>query len=77
VPQVLIHAERCKACKLCLDACPQGVLSMGHSLNASGYTYPVASRQGRCLGCRLCSVACPDVAIEIRATGTRYEYFEY
>lgn len=75
MPQIVIDQRRCKACALCVDACPQGVLSMGTALNDHGYSFVVAARPTRCLGCRLCCLACPDGAIELRATGMLYECY--
>jgi 2-oxoglutarate ferredoxin oxidoreductase subunit delta len=77
MPQILIDQNRCKACALCVEACPQGVLAMGTTLNAHGYIFAQASRPTRCLGCRLCCLACPDSAIQMRASGVIYECFPY
>ena len=34
---VKINIEKCKACKLCINECPHGVLGQSDEINASGY----------------------------------------
>ncbi len=75
--QVLVDAEACKGCGLCVGACPQRVLAIGGRLNGRGYAAAEVTRPRHCLGCRLCAIACPDAAIRIRAQGTLYRYFAY
>ena len=77
MPQIQINVERCKGCERCNDACPQKILGMGTKLNTRGYVYTQIVDGHRCIGCRLCAVACPDLAIEVCAEGTRYEFFHY
>jgi 2-oxoglutarate ferredoxin oxidoreductase subunit delta len=75
--QILIERDRCKGCELCVQACPQKVLDMGHDINAKGYFFARVVQQKRCIGCRLCCIACPDTAIEMRVSGTMVHYFAY
>ncbi len=75
--QVVIDRDRCKGCDLCVQACPQKVLAIGRDLNARGNFYAKVADGRRCIGCRLCCITCPDVAIEMRVSGTLYEYFAY
>jgi 2-oxoglutarate ferredoxin oxidoreductase subunit delta len=75
MPQILIDRERCKACALCVEACPQGVLSIGRTLNAHGYNFAEVRHATRCLGCQLCCIACPDSAIEMRASAVLYDTY--
>ncbi len=72
---VLIDSDRCKACALCVAACPQKVLGMGQRINARGYCFACTERPMQCLGCGLCAVICPDAAITVRASGTSYHFF--
>ncbi len=74
---VLIDRDRCKGCELCLHACPQEVLALSRELNARGNFFARAVDPRHCIGCRMCGIACPDTAIELRVSGTLYEYFAY
>ncbi len=71
---VVVDAERCKGCELCVSACPQDVLAMSAERpNSRGY-HPVQllDPQGRCTGCGLCAVICPDVCLTVyRRTAIR------
>ena len=40
---VVIAAERCKGCELCIPACPPRVLRMSETRNANGYARPGAA----------------------------------
>ena len=60
---VVIAAERCKGCELCVPACPPGVLRMSDRRNESGYLVPEL-REG-CTGCNACLMVCPDYCFEV------------
>ncbi len=77
MPQIRIAKDTCKGCELCVKACPQGVLALGHEINAKGYLYAKVAEQMKCIGCRLCCITCPDVAIELHVHGTMIHYFAY
>ncbi len=77
MPHIRIERERCKGCERCVEACPQKILAMSRTINASGTAYAEVAEPRRCIGCRLCCIACPDLAIEMRVAGTMYRYFEY
>lgn len=62
---VWVNEARCKACDICVDACPAGVLSMraepGSTLGAMiDIVVPDA-----CIGCNECELSCPDFAIYV------------
>lgn len=60
---VVIEADRCKGCELCVPACPRNVLSMSGSCNAQGYRYPLLAEG--CTGCTACQLVCPDFVFEV------------
>lgn len=62
---VVVDAERCKGCGLCIDFCPRGVLELSAELNRLGYHYVTAKRMEACIGCQACVIMCPDAAIEL------------
>ncbi len=62
---VVVIAERCKECGICIHVCPKKVLEKGDKANSRGFRYPVPVREGDCIGCRLCEMNCPDFAIYV------------
>jgi len=66
--RIRIHSDLCKSCKLCVGACPRGLIVMdGERLNIKGF-YPASAAPGnedKCTGCTFCAVICPDCAIEV------------
>ncbi len=63
--KVVIDPERCKACYLCVRACPTGVLEAGIAANSAGVYPPIAKYIEKCIACGNCYVVCPDSAIEV------------
>ncbi|HUS81128.1 MAG TPA: ferredoxin family protein [Armatimonadota bacterium] len=65
MPTIIIDAERCKQCMLCVEFCPKGVLEVGGATNTKGY-YPVRRKDGaKCTACGICQLICPSVCIEV------------
>ena len=62
---VEILKEECKGCGLCVDACPQDVLSLSDSINQRGRRYVRQTDTERCTGCALCYTQCPSSAIVV------------
>jgi 2-oxoglutarate ferredoxin oxidoreductase subunit delta len=60
---VTVDVEQCKGCDMCIPACPPGVLSMSHEVNARGYRFPVL--HPGCTGCQACQQICPDWVFEV------------
>ena len=57
---VEIHADECKGCALCVEACPLGGLQISRTtLNRLGY-HPVEFLEVGCTGCGVCFYACPE-----------------
>ena len=60
---VVIAADRCKGCELCVEACPPRVLVMSREVNQMGYRYPELTPG--CTGCTACQLVCPDFVFEV------------
>lgn len=58
------EVELCKACELCIEACPQDSLQLSNSLNRKGYRY-VELVKDNCTGCTNCGIICPDNVITV------------
>jgi 2-oxoglutarate ferredoxin oxidoreductase subunit delta len=65
--RVEIDAGRCKACYLCIRACPKKILEKSGTARYDG-TYPTKMKDGGqadCILCGNCYTVCPDCAITI------------
>lgn len=60
-----IDFERCKACELCVPACPKNCIEMGVRINRQGFPAAVFARPGDCTGCAICAEFCPDACIRV------------
>ena len=65
MPRVEIDGIACKACELCIFACPKNVLALGEKNNPSGYHYAVVVNQEACIACASCARMCPDVVFTV------------
>jgi len=61
---IIVATEICKACELCITACPQDCLELSPYLNSKGYRY-VQLKNDSCTGCINCAIVCPDSAITV------------
>lgn len=71
---IAIASDRCKACELCITACPHGVLALDESIvNVLGYHPVQLVDPVGCTSCVLCARVCPDavftVFAPVRVTG--------
>ena len=60
-----IDAKLCKGCELCVNICPQKVLSMSEHINEMGVPYACYDDSGLCTACTFCALICPEYAIQI------------
>lgn len=63
--KIKINNEICKACGLCIYACPKKVIKLDNkSLNRYGF-HPAKLFADGCIGCASCAVICPEAAITV------------
>ncbi|RLI78160.1 2-ketoglutarate ferredoxin oxidoreductase subunit delta [Archaeoglobales archaeon] len=53
--EIKIDEKLCKKCGICIEVCPQKIITLNSSLIVTE----------NCKGCRLCEYHCPDFAIEV------------
>ena len=63
-----IAADRCKGCSLCIDACPEHVLSLDESVVNPRGDHPISvSDPAACTSCARCAKVCPDTVFTVYA----------
>jgi len=62
--KIIIDAERCKGCGLCVAVCPKNGIVISKHSNKNGY-FPAETNNSDCTGCAACATICPDAAIEV------------
>ncbi len=62
---VWVDTARCKACDICVDACPAGVLSMQQEPTSTLGAMISVIAPDSCIGCNECELTCPDFAIYV------------
>ncbi len=61
----VFNGEKCKACEMCVHACPKKILELGAAFNGKGYNIVRCQDEAACIGCMMCAKMCPDSVIEI------------
>ncbi len=62
--RIVLNRDKCKACYICVDACPKKVLEADETVNSLGYYPAKVNADKECIGCAMCARVCPDMAIE-------------
>lgn len=58
--QPSLHPEFCKACGLCIEACPKHCIELGKEIHPETGLVPVTIDLEDCNACGLCLAACPE-----------------
>ncbi len=62
--KIVIDANRCKSCYLCVSTCPKGLIKKSDKTNRLGdYLVEFDDKNNECIGCAMCAKRCPDMAI--------------
>jgi NAD-dependent dihydropyrimidine dehydrogenase PreA subunit len=56
---LLVDANECKGCGLCIEACPPKVIALSEKLNHYGYRTATYAGSG-CTACGICFLVCPE-----------------
>ncbi len=62
---ISVDENLCKACELCIDACPQEVIALDQSVITPRGYHPAHLFKEGCTGCGICAIICPDAAITV------------
>lgn len=61
---IVIDENKCKACYLCMTACPKNLIKKSNRMSSTGnYVVEFKDDNNECLGCQSCALICPDLAI--------------
>ncbi len=64
--KLVIRADRCKGCRLCVSVCPKHVLDLEPVIvNKKGYHNVYLTDEDGCIACGSCGMMCPDGIINV------------
>lgn len=63
--KITFKEDECKGCKLCITACPKGIIKVSERINSNGYRPAEVVDMDKCIGCAFCATICPDVVITV------------
>jgi 2-oxoglutarate ferredoxin oxidoreductase subunit delta len=64
--KVTINEELCKACALCVVACPKKIVVLSTDrINTKGFAPAEVTDMGACIACAFCAIMCPHVVITV------------
>lgn len=67
MPEVIFAEDLCKACQLCIAACPTKIIKLDTSrVNNRGFNPAIVVNMAACSGCASCAKMCPDSVITVR-----------
>ena len=76
MPRIEVDANKCKACYLCVNACPKKCLGKSKTISKKGYFPAEMEHPENCIGCAMCYMMCPDIAITV-IKGRQFKDFNY
>lgn len=64
--KLVIRADRCKGCELCVSVCPVKILKLDEvEVNRKGYHPVTIFDEDKCIACASCALVCPDGIINV------------
>jgi 2-oxoglutarate ferredoxin oxidoreductase subunit delta len=63
--KVVLDADWCKGCYICVAVCPRKVLEMDEESYLRGFHPVRVARLEDCTACQQCELLCPDLAIAV------------
>ena len=62
INHIVVNADLCKSCRVCVETCPKHCLEIGSEINALGYQ-AVRFESTECTACGMCFYVCPEPAV--------------